>query len=374
MIKRSLAHIIKQKLGKGKIIIIFGPRQVGKTTLLNSIFSANHPQALWLNGDEADVRALWSNTTSSRLKSLIGSHKLVIIDEAQRIENIGISLKLIVDNIKDVQVVVSGSSAFELSNRLQEPLTGRKYEYFLYPLSFSEMTNHSGAMEEQRLLEHRLIYGYYPEVVTNVGEEEEILSLLTNSYLYKDLFAVEQLKKPVYLEKLLQALALQVGSEVSYNELGQFVGADNQTIERYIDLLEKAFIIFRLQALSRNVRNEIKRTRKIYFYDNGVRNAIIKNYHPLAMRQDVGALWENFLISERMKINHYKRRYVNRFFWRTKQQQEIDYIEEYGGKLHAYEFKWNPNKNVRFPKTFTRAYPDSETQVITKDNFMDFLT
>ncbi len=221
--------------------------------------------------------------------------------------------------------------------------------------------------------EHRLVYGYYPEIVTSIGEEKDILSLLTNSYLYKDLFAVEQLKKPVYLEKLLQALALQVGSEVSFNELGQFVGADNQTIERYIDLLEKAFIVFRLQALSRNVRNEIKRTRKIYFYDNGVRNAIIKNYHPLAMRRDVGALWENFLVSERMKINHYKKRYVNRFFWRTKQQQEIDYIEEYDGTLHAYEFKWNPAKKVRFSKTFTNAYPNSETKVITKENYMEFL-
>jgi len=374
MIERSLARIIKNRLGKGKIILVFGPRQVGKTTLLKEMFADGQSNLLWLNGDEADVRELWANTTSTRLKTLIGKNKLLLIDEAQRIENIGVTLKLIVDNIKNVQVVVTGSSAFELSNRLQEPLTGRKYEYFLYPLSFSEMVNHSGAMDEQRLLEHRLVFGYYPEVVTGIGEEREILSLLANSYLYKDLLAVENLKKPAFLEKLLQALALQVGSEVSYNELGQFVGADNQTIERYIDLLEKAFIVFRLQALSRNVRNEIKKTRKVYFYDNGIRNTIIKNFNPLNMRQDVGALWENFLISERMKKNHYGGKQVNRFFWRTKQQQEIDYIEEYDGKLHVYEFKWNPAKRVQFSKTFTNAYPGSETDVISQENYIDFLT
>ncbi len=374
MIRRKLASLIKEKLFREKVILIFGPRQVGKTTLLEQMFGKNESGILWLNGDEADVRELFSNTTSTQLESIIGKNKLVIIDEAQRIENIGITLKLIVDNIKNVQVVATGSSSFELFNKMQEPLTGRKYEFFLYPVSFVEMVEHSGLLVEKRLLEHRLIYGYYPEVITKPGEEQEVLRLLTTNYLYKDLFALEQLKKPSLLEKLLQALALQLGSEVSYNEIGQLIGADNQTVERYIDLLEQAFIIFRLRALSRNERNEIKKTRKIYFYDNGIRNAIIKNFNPLNLRQDIGALWENYLISERMKANHYSSRWVNRFFWRTKQQQEIDYIEEHGGRLHAYEFKWNPARKFRFSKTFLNAYPGSETRIITPENYMDFLT
>ena len=273
-----------------------------------------------------------------------------------------------------IKVVATGSSSFELAGQTGEPLTGRKYEYFLYPVSFQEMLNHTSFLEETRLLENRLLFGYYPEVVSKIGEEKEILSLLVNSYLYKDLFMLEQIKKPLMLEKLLKALALQIGNEVSYNEIGQLIGSDNQTIERYIGLLEKAFIIFRLQALNRNIRNEIKKTRKVYFYDTGIRNAIIKNFNPLALRNDVGHLWENFLIVERMKRNHYAMQYANRYFWRTRQQQEIDYIEEYGGKLHAYEFKWNPNKKVRFPKTFLNAYPNSETKVITPENYQEFLT
>ena len=374
MIQRKLAKIIRKKLGQDKAILIFGPRQAGKTTLLEQMFDKKDSNILWLNGDEADVRDMLSDTTSTRLQSIIGRKNLLIIDEAQRIENIGITIKLIVDNLKNVQVVATGSSSFELANKLQEPLTGRKYEYFLYPLSFSEMVDHSGLLIESRLLEQRLIYGYYPEVVIKTGQEKELLSLLTTSYLYKDLFVLKELKKPSLLEKLVQALALQLGNEVSYNELGRLVGADNQTVEKYIDLLEQVYIVFRLRSLSRNVRNEIKKTRKIYFYDNGIRNAVIKNFNPLNLRQDVGALWENFLISERMKVNHYAGRMVNRYFWRTKQQQEIDYIEEYNGKLHAFEFKWSAQKNNRFSKTFLKAYPDSETTLINRENYLDFIT
>ncbi|MCK5077940.1 MAG: ATP-binding protein, partial [Calditrichia bacterium] len=328
---------------------------------------------LWMNGDESDIRQLLSQPNSTQLKAIIGSSKFVIIDEAQRVENIGITLKLIVDNFPEIQVLVSGSSSFELTEKIYEPLTGRKYEYYLYPVSYGEMVEHTSQIEESRLLNHRLVYGYYPEVITHNGEEREILSLLTTSYLYKDLLAWEQIKKPVVLEKILQALAFQVGNEVSYNEIGQLVGADNQTVERYIDLLEKAFIIFRLQALSRNLRNEIKKSRKIYFFDNGVRNAIIKNFNNVNMRQDIGALWENFLISERAKANHYTGKHVNKWFWRTHTQQEIDYIEEYGGKLYAYEFKWNPNKRVKFPKSFLNAYAEHETMVVSRANYSDFI-
>lgn len=305
--------------------------------------------------DEIDVRDMLSDTTSTRLKALFGKKELVTIDEAQRIKNIGVTLKLIVDNLQNIQLLVTGSSSLELTSEINEPLTGRKYEYFLYPIAFQEMVNEDSLMEEKRMLKHCLIYGYYPEIITHAGEEKEILNLLTSSYLYKDLFALEQIKKPPLLEKILLALVLQMGNEVSYRELGQIVGADNETVERYIDLLEKAFIIFKLTALSRNLRNELKKSRKVYFYDNGVRNAIIKNFNPLSLRQDTGALWENFLLSERMKTNHYSGQWVNSWFWRTHSQQEIDYIEEYEGRLHAYEFEWNPSAKVRFPKTFLNA-------------------
>jgi predicted AAA+ superfamily ATPase len=323
--------------------------------------------------DEIDVRDMLSDTTSTRLKALFGKKELVTIDEAQRIKNIGVTLKLIVDNLQNIQLLVTGSSSLELTSEINEPLTGRKYEYFLYPIAFQEMVNEDSLMEEKRMLKHCLIYGYYPEIITHAGEEKEILNLLTSSYLYKDLFALEQIKKPPLLEKILLALVLQMGNEVSYRELGQIVGADNETVERYIDLLEKAFIIFKLTALSRNLRNELKKSRKVYFYDNGVRNAIIKNFNPLSLRQDTGALWENFLLSERMKTNHYSGQWGNSWFWRTHSQQEIDYIEEYEGRLHAYEFKWNPSAKVRFPKTFLNAYPDSQTSLITPNNFDEFL-
>jgi len=372
MIKRILENIIIERIGKNKIILILGARQTGKTTLVKHIAQKLDLKTLWLDGDESDVRELLSHPTSTRLKAITGKNQLVIIDEAQRVENIGITLKLMVDNIPNVQIIATGSSSLELANRINEPLTGRKYEFYLFPLCYQEMTEETSSLEENRLLEHRLIYGYYPDVVTHPGEEIELLSLLSGSYLYKDLFTLERIKKPVILEKLVRALALQIGSEVSYNEIGQLVGADKQTVERYIDLLEKAFIVFRLQSLSRNVRNEIKKSRKIYFFDNGIRNAVIKNFNPLSFRQDVGALWENFLIGERIKINHYLGRQVNAYFWRTHAQQEIDYIEEYSGKLYAYEFKWNPTRKVKFPKTFLNAYPEAKTNVVSRDNFTDF--
>lgn len=363
-----------QHLFRGKIIIISGARQVGKTTLVEMLLRKRKEKVLYLNADEADAREILTDTTSTELKSIIGSNKIVFIDEAQRVKNIGITLKLLVDQIKDVQVIVTGSSSFELANEVNEPLTGRKYEFMLFPLSFSEMVEHHGLLEEKRLLGHRLIYGYYPEIVVKPGEEKELLKLLANSYLYRDLLTLEQVKKPILLEKLLKALALQLGSEVSYNEVAQIVNADPETVEKYVDLLEKSFVIFRLPAFSRNIRNEIRKGKKIYFYDNGIRNAIVGNFNLLINRNDVGALWENFLLSERMKFLHYSNLHFNRYFWRTVQQQEIDYIEEQEGKLSAYEFKWNKKAKAKLPKTFIRAYPDSEVHLITQGNFEDFLS
>ncbi|MCP4699839.1 MAG: ATP-binding protein [Gammaproteobacteria bacterium] len=372
MIKRLLGKIILERFHRGKLILVLGPRQAGKTTLMRWVVEQSGLSALWLNGDEPDVRELLSNTTSTRLKTLLGGHRLAVIDEAQRIPNIGLSLKLMADNLQNTQILVTGSSALELANKINEPLTGRKYEYFLFPLSYAELAAHTSPLEERRLLEHRLIYGCYPEPVTWPGEEKERLHQLADSYLYKDIFTHEQIKKPAVLEKLLQALALQIGSEVNYHELGQLAGADRQTVERYIDLLEKSFVVFRLPSLNRNMRNEIKKGRKIYFYDNGIRNSIIKNFNPLNLRQDTGALWENFLVNERIKANHYAGRWVNRYFWRTHAQQEIDYIEECDGKLYAFEFKWNPKAKARFPKNFIRAYPQSETMAVTTGNFEAF--
>lgn len=373
-IKRSIAQEIQDRFFQKKAIIVLGPRQVGKTTMINEIIESQELPVLYLNGDEADVRELLSNTTSTRLKTAIGTHKLIFIDEAQRIENIGITLKLITDQIKDVQVIATGSSSLELRNVINEPLTGRKYEYHLYPLSFSELVNYHGWLEEKRLIEHRLIYGYYPEIVTTSGNEAELLNLLADSYLYKDILLLGEINKPALLNKILKALALQVGSEVSYNEIGQLVGSSSQTVEKYIDLLEKSFVIFQLPSYSSNVRNEIRKGKKIYFYDNGIRNSIIGNFSGLNQRTDTGALWENFLISERIKVLSMNSIRANRYFWRTTQQQEIDYIEEVSGNISAFEFTWNPKTKKRIPKTFTENYPNCPAKIITSENYNEFIT
>ncbi len=372
MIERLLYKTIENKLFVGKIIILTGARQVGKTTLLKQLLRQKEG-VLWLNGDELQVQNLFANASADRLLSEFSNSKIVILDEAQRIENIGLRLKLIADSDCEVQVIATGSSAFELANKVNEPLTGRKWEYQMFPLSFGEMVAHHGKLKEMRMLPRRIIYGYYPEVVTNDGNEVEILKLLTDAYLYKDILSWESIKHPDKLQTLLRALAYQVGSQVSYNELSQMCSMDSKTVERYINLLEQCYIIFRLPSFSRNLRHELKFSRKIYFYDNGIRNALIADYRAPEVRQDIGALWENFVIAERMKSNEYYHRWVNRYFWRTKQQQEIDYLEESGGKLHAYEMKWNPRAKASITKTFTEAYPNSEFQVITPDNIADFL-
>ncbi len=327
----------------------------------------------WFNGDEPDMRLALTNITSTQFAILIGKAKIVVIDEAQRIENIGITLKLATDNFPDVQVIATGSSAFELANKINEPLTGRKFEFHLYPFSFEELAKNQGMIEEKRMLEHRLIYGSYPEVINNVGNEREGLILLTDSYLYKDLLMYEGMKKSSLLHKLLVALALQLGSEVSYQNLGQVLGVDKNTVEKYIDLLEQVFVVFRLNAFSRNLRNELKKTKKVFFYDNGVRNAIIGNFLPIASRTDIGALWENYLIAERVKYFKYKQLYGGKYFWRTAQQQEIDYLEERDGQIDTYEFKWSEKKSSRLPKSFQDAYPDSTFKVVNSGNYETFL-
>lgn len=373
MVSRSQIDYAKSRLFKGKALLVFGPRQVGKTTFVQNLIADLNKKILSLNGDESDVLVLFENPNVTKLKSIIGDNEILVIDEAQRIANIGIVLKIIVDQIKSVQVIATGSSSFELANKLNEPLTGRKYEMFLYPLSFAEMVAHNGLLEEKRALENRLIYGSYPEIITNPIDAKEHIKLIANSYLYKDLFILDQVSKPVLLQKIVKALALQVGSDVNTNELSKLLQVDNKTIEKYIDLLEKAFVIFKLPALSNNVRNEIKKGRKIYFYDNGIINAVTGNFNPLAQRTDIGSLWENYIISERIKLLNIEQGEASSYFWRTTQQQEIDYIEKSTDQILACEIKWNTKAKYKIPVTFSANYENVTSKIVSPENYEEFL-
>lgn len=371
---RKLKGNLLEKWNSGKVLIVIGPRQVGKTTLIRSLCEAEG-NYLFINGDDAEDRLLLENAGENKLRSIIGNHKTVFFDEAQRIKNIGLILKIVYDQIKGVRLVVSGSSALEIASEINEPLTGRKWEFNLFPFTWQELQNHFGYAQNTKNLSRYMIYGMYPEVITHFNEAESILKQIAGSYLYKDLLEYQGIRKPEVLDKLLLALALQLGSEVNYNELSRTVGIDRASVENYISLLEKAFVVFRLHPLSRNVRNEINTSRKVYFYDNGIRNAIIGNFKSLEFRQDIGALWENFAISERVKKLNYEKWHGRSYFWRTYQQQEIDWIEEIDGSFSAYEFKWNAKKaNKKFPKTFMDNYSVSKTFVVTPENIEDFLT
>lgn len=373
MIRRVLEDRIRSLMEAGKAIVVMGARQVGKSTLLQALLEGNS-DVLWLNGDEDDVREMFRNITSTRLKAIIGNNRTVVIDEAQRIENIGLRIKLITDQISGVQVIATGSSSFERSSKISEPLTGRKRELKMFPISFSEMVANTSFLEEHRMIPHRMVYGYYPEVVCNPSEERSVLKELTESYLYRDVLALDRLRKPDVLVRLLKALSFQIGNQVSYNELGLLIGVDSKTIEKYLDILEKSYIIFRLESFSRNLRNELKTSKKVYFWDLGVRNAVIGNLAPIENRSDIGALWENFVISERMKNNAYKDGFAQSFFWRTKDQSEIDYVEEEDGELKAFEFKWNRSKLcAKCPASFSKAYPEAMFEVITPDNIEKFI-
>ncbi len=371
MIKRILETNIKESLGDGKAIILMGARQVGKTTLLKNLYG-NSGKILWLNGDEADVQDLFEKPSAVRLKQFFGTKTTVIIDEAQRISEIGLKLKLITDSLPEIQLIATGSSSFELANSVNEPLTGRKWEFKMFPVSFREMVDEHGLLDEKRSLNHRLVYGYYPEVINRKGKEKETLKQLTDSFLYKDVLMLEQIQKPEKIVKLLRALAYQVGSQVSYSEIGQIIGLDSKTVEKYIQVLEQSYVIFRLGSFSRNLRNELKNSKKIYFYDNGVRNAVIANFEIAETRVDIGKLWENFLVSERIKKLTYENIWSNYWFWRTKEQKEIDFIEEKDGKISAYEFKWNSDSKTKIPKAFVENY-NSDFHVIHPKNYEDFL-
>ena len=380
LIKRQLHQVIKERMFKGKAVVLIGARQVGKTTLFEQILSdpdiqVPQDQILRLYCDDAQTRAILEQSDNlNNMRMLLANNRIVLIDETQRIQGIGLILKLITDHFKDIQLLVTGSSSLALQGELNEPLTGRKFEYHLFPISTQELLNNGGLLRVRQSLDARLIYGSYPDVVSSADNVRDILMNLSSSYMYQDLLSMEGVRKPVLLEKLLVALALQVGGVVSYNELAQTIGSDAKTVEKYVDLLEKCYVVFRLNGLNRNLRNELKKSKKIFFFDNGIRNALIHNFNPLDLRDDAGALWENFCISERIKYNHYNGRFVNQYFWRTNEKQEIDYVEECDGKMAAYEMKSNPNKaNVTLPSAFLKAYPVKETSVITPDNYVNWL-
>lgn len=370
MYQRILENTIKEKIGSGKAIIVVGARQVGKTTLIKNLLQEK--EYMFFDADDPTIRQLLSNPNTEQIKTFLGDYKTAFVDEAQRIEGIGLTLKIITDQFKDVQLFVSGSSSFDLGNKLNEPLTGRKWEYELFPISWEEFEKKEGFIKAEQQIENRLLYGFYPEVLNNQGKEREVLKNLVSSYLYRDILAFSEIRKPEILDNLLLALALQVGSEVNYNELSQTVGVNKITIQKYIDILEKGYIIFRLNSFSRNLRNEIKRNRKVYFYDNGLRNMIIGNFNQIKLRTDIGALWENFLISERVKQNIYKDTFARIYFWRTKQRQEIDFVEEKDGKIFGYEFKWKAKSKIKLPETFVKTY-NAETKIIDRNNFRDFV-
>ena len=375
MINRIVTQQIKDALNLNKVVSIIGPRQVGKSTLSEDIFKDTN-NVLRINGDDTDAKYMFENVSENFLKILTANHNALLIDEAQKIKNIGEMLKIMADKLNHIPVIITGSSSFLLTQAVNESLTGRKREIQLLPISFAEMVKHTNIVEETRMLDHRLIYGYYPEVINNLGDEKDVLKELTNSYLYKDIMEENNIAKPDKLVKLLQALSWQIGSTVSTNELSQLVGIDAKTIDRYIDILQKNFIIYTLPSYSNNLRNELKFSKKIYFYDMGIRNAIIGNMSPISMRQpeEVGHMWENFIITERIKRNLYnKRTFLQHYFWRTQQQKEVDLIEVEDGIITGFEIKRSAKKNIKAPAKFTEYYPNAQFYGINNANLYEFL-
>lgn len=375
MIKRAIEERIHNAFAKKKVVTIMGPRQVGKSTLAGAMIPED-ANVLEINGDNTDVQTMFVNVDDTKMKVLIGNKNFLFVDEAQKIGNVGNMLKIIAEKFDDVKVIVTGSSAFKLAETVNESLTGRKREFRLYPLSFKEMADETSVLEESRMIDHRLIYGYYPEVVTSPGDEKEVIKELIDSYLYKDVLEENEIAKQDKLVRLVQALAFQIGSTVSANELAGLVGVDAKTVERYIDILEKCYIIFTLPSYAKNQRNELKFARKIYFWDMGIRNGVIGNMAPVSLRspEELGHMWENFLIAERIKRNDYAgRTFVQHYFWRTQQKKEVDLIEIEDGMMTGFEIKRKEGKRVGAPASFTAAYPDARFECVTPTDLMSFL-
>ena len=365
---------LEKFLPAGKALIIFGPRQVGKTTLMEDYLNVTAFKTKKVTGDDLMIHQSLGSRYLDEIKSFCEGYQLIAIDEAQKIPNIGVAIKMMVDQIHGIRVIATGSSSFELAGQLGEPLTGRKTELFLYPVSQLELLNHFNRFELKHNLPDFLIYGSYPLVLTTQGKnaKQRILSEITGSYLFRDILSFERIKSPQLLLDLTRMLAFQIGSEVSVNELSKKLSIDNKTVRKYLELLEKSFILFKLRGYSGNLRKEITKHSKYYFYDNGIRNALIANFNSIDLRNDIGQLWENFLVVERMKKQSYKSIFSNNFFWRSWSGQEVDFIEEREGKLFGYEFKWSADK-VKLPKLWLESYPQSTFEIINKENYLDFI-
>ena len=375
-LKRDLEPVIKKYLKPNKVILLIGARRVGKTELIKTIISGLQEKALVLNGEDEDTQLLLESRTAVNYKRLLGNTKLLIIDEAQAIPDIGIKLKFMIDTIEDLKIIATGSSVFDLTNTLGEPLVGRKTTLHLYPLAQSEFQPHENLIETKGKLEERLIFGSYPELeqIPETDHKVEYLKEQVNSYLLKDILAFEGIKRSDKLISLLRIIAFRIGSEISIEGVANSLQISKGTVDKYLDLLSKVFIIHKLTGFSRNLDNEITKMNKWYFLDNGIRNALINNFNPLSLRDDQGKLWENYLIAERLKIQEYQRLHSNNYFWRTHTKQEIDWIEEKNGKLKAFEFKWNSKKGAKIPALWKKNYGEADFQLINPNNYLDFIT
>ena len=375
IIHRKLQDRIESRIQAGKVIVIAGARRTGKTVLLKEIMESFDGAYLYLNGEDYTTELILQNKGIEEYKNLIGNSKYLVIDEAQKIENIGQILKLMIDEIEGLHIIITGSSAFDLSNNTGEPLTGRKYTFQLHPVAQCELMVYENPIETESLLENRLIYGSYPEIlsISDNQQKSDYLTELINSYLLKDILTLDSIKNSAKLVNILRLLAFQVGNVVSVNELAQNVGLNKLTVERYLDLLTKVFVIYRIEGYSRNLRKEISKSPRYYFWDNGIRNTLVANFNPLVLRNDVGQLWENYVISERIKLQHYQGWLSNNYFWRTYDQQEIDWIEERDGNLFAFEMKYQ-KKNMKAPGAWTSNYPGASFDVISRENYVQFIT
>ena len=374
--KRDIEQHIKDRLFEaGKVIVLYGPRQVGKTTLSKKILKEYSSEKGYFNCEDSSVTAALLSYSAATMRGFFGDSRIVVLDEAQAVTNIGRALKILIDAYPEMNIIATGSSSFDLANKINEPFTGRHYEYFLYPISFNEIAEADGNRALFENINSRLIFGSYPEILSaaSFNDAREKLSSLATSYLYRDVFKFQNIKNPDVLTKILRALAHQVGGEVSYNEIANLVGIDKNTVMRYIRLLEQAFIIFRLSSFCRNLRNEIKRSQKIYFYDNGIISALTGNYNDASTGRDIGGLWENLMIGERLKYNQRHKLHKSLYFWRIKGAGEIDLVEEGNGLLRPFEFKWSKDKAGASARRFQEEYNSEQTHVVNKENFLDFV-
>lgn len=372
-IQRILLDQMETALAPGKVLVLYGPRQAGKTTLVMDLLPRLKVRHLYVSADEITYRQALGSQDRRVLGDLLGDNELLVIDEAQRVPDIGLNLKILVDNYPQTAILATGSASFDLASKLSEPLTGRKRTLTLYPVSYAELSQTLGAFEARAQLERWLVFGGYPAIVTADSGRESMLSELVGSYLYRDLLQLDGVRRSERIVDLLRLLAFQIGHEVSLSELGSGLGLNHETVSRYLDLLEKVFVLFRVGGFSRNLRKEVVKTSRYYFYDNGVRNALIQNLNPLALRNDAGQLWENYLAVERRKANEYAGRLVNSYFWRTYDRKEIDLIEESGGELRGFEFKWQGQASRSAVAEFTVAYPGAEVVTVTRESLAEFV-